>query len=71
MGCAVRAQTTSYPAVALIMEYKYKCDHCKKETTITKPMAQSERPEFCEICESELKRIYEAGMIKTNDGIKK
>ena len=53
------------------MTYKYKCDHCKKETEIIKPMAQSERKEFCEICESELKRIYESGMIKTADGVKR
>jgi len=53
------------------MTYKYSCPHCKKETEIIKPMAESERIEHCEICESELKRVYEAGMIKTNDGIKR
>ena len=41
------------------------------EVLIEKPMASSDRVEHCEICEGEMKRIYESSMIKTNDGIKK
>lgn len=53
------------------MTYLYKCPHCKLETEITKPIAEVDRIEHCHICESELNRVYQAGMIKTRDGVKK
>lgn len=53
------------------MKYTYRCTHCEKKTIIDKPMTQSDRVEHCEICESELKRIYESPSVKTNDGVKK
>lgn len=53
------------------MTYVYKCEHCGKEITINKPMSESDRKEFCEICENELKRIYTAGSILTGDGFKR
>ena len=53
------------------MVYRYKCPHCKLEAEITKTMAEVDRVEYCEICESELQRVWQAGMIKTGDGVKK
>lgn len=53
------------------MTYLYKCPHCKKETTITKAMMDSDRVEHCEICENELKRVYESPSVKTSDGVKR
>lgn len=53
------------------MTYQYSCPLCSKETEITKPMADVEREEHCEICESVLKRVYNAAMIKTSDGVKR
>lgn len=52
------------------MQYDYKCPHCGKEVTISKPMSESKRIEHCEICENELKRVYVAPGIATMDGIK-
>lgn len=52
------------------MTYSYKCLLCSKETEITKPMSDSDRVEYCEICESELIRVYNAPSIITNDGVK-
>lgn len=52
------------------MIYLYQCPHCKIEEEIHKLIAEVDRVEHCKICESELKRVYQAGMIKTGDGIK-
>lgn len=52
------------------MVYVYKCEHCEKETTINKPMAVSDRVEHCDICENELKRVYNSNSIITGDGFK-
>lgn len=52
------------------MTYKYSCPHCKLETEITKPMAEVDRVEHCLVCESELQRVWQAGMIKTGDNVK-
>ena len=52
------------------MIYKYKCPHCEKEVIINKSMSDSERAEHCAICESELKRVWEAPTITTGDGLK-
>ena len=52
------------------MTYSYKCPHCKIETEINKPMAEVDRVEHCEICESELQRVWQAPMVKTSDGTK-
>lgn len=53
------------------MKYDYKCPYCGKETTIDKPMSKSDRQEFCELCDNELKRIYVSPSIATADGIKR
>lgn len=53
------------------MKYLYKCPYCLYEVIIEKPMVSSDRVEHCEICEGELKRVYEPTSIKTNDGAKK
>jgi len=34
-------------------------------------MDESERVEYCEVCESELKRSYQSPMIVTADGVKR
>ena len=52
------------------MVYKYKCPQCEKQTEIKKPMSESSRVEYCEICESELVRVYSVGGIVTGDGVK-
>jgi predicted nucleic acid-binding Zn ribbon protein len=52
------------------MKYSYKCENCEKKTIIEKPMSESGRVEFCEICENELKRVYEPTTVVTADGIK-
>jgi len=53
------------------MKYLYKCPYCLYEVLIEKPMALSERVEHCEICEGELKRVWESPSVKTSDGVKK
>lgn len=53
------------------MTYTYTCQECKIEIEIMKPVSEVEREEHCNICESELKRVYNAAMIKTNDGVKR
>ena len=52
------------------MIYLYKCSYCLHEVKIEKSMANSDRIEHCEICEGELKRVYESPSIATADGIK-
>lgn len=49
------------------MEYLYSCSKCKKESTISKPMVESDRAEHCEVCDSLLTRIYILSSIKTGD----
>jgi len=51
------------------MTYQYLCPQCNKEHTITKPMLDSNRVEHCE-CGEVLRRVYEAPVIGTNDGMK-
>ena len=51
------------------MRYLYKCPYCLAEVTIEKPMAESSKVEFCEICEGELKRVYKVA-VSTGDGFK-
>lgn len=53
------------------MTYLYKCPHCKIGIEITKPMEEVDRIEYCHICESELKRVWESPSTKTGDGFKK
>lgn len=38
--------------------YDYKCNKCKKVTTITKSMSESSREEYCEECGEKLQRIF-------------
>ena len=52
------------------MIYLYKCPYCLNEAKIEKSMLDSDRIELCEICEGELKRVYESPSIATADGIK-
>lgn len=52
------------------MRYLYKCPHCEKEVTIEKPISESNRVEYCDICESELNRVWIAPTITTGDGLK-
>ena len=52
------------------MIYLYKCEKCKKEIEINKPMNESSKEECCEHCSEPLKRIYTSSTIKTSDGIK-
>ena len=58
------------------MKYLYKCvnGNCKennKVVEIEKPMTESSKEENCEICETELNRIYTSPGIKTaGDGYK-
>jgi len=52
------------------MTYVYKCDECNLVAHIDKPMAEVDRVEHCEICESELKRVYIVPAITTADGFK-
>ena len=53
------------------MRYLYKCPHCEKEVTIEKSISNRNRVEYCDICENELKRVYEAKSISTSDGYKR
>ena len=53
------------------MTYLYQCPYCLFEVRIEKPMALSDRIEHCEICEGEMKRVFEAPTIFTADGMKK
>jgi predicted nucleic acid-binding Zn ribbon protein len=53
------------------MIYNYKCPHCNYEVNIDKPMAESGREEYCEICEGVLERVYVSPVIFTADGMKK
>ena len=52
------------------MIYVYKCEKCEIDSEIEKPMAQSDRVEYCLFCGGILKRIYESVGIVTSDGIK-
>jgi len=57
------------------MRYLYKCSNDKcvnvgKTITINKPISESSKEEFCQICGSVLVRIYSVGAIKTGDGVK-
>jgi len=52
------------------MTYNYICPNCKMQVTINKSMQDSNRVEYCALCEHELKRVYQVPMIKTNDGVK-
>ena len=55
------------------MKYEYTCQNpkCKEGTIIIdKPMNDSDRVEICKVCNKELKRVYQASSIKTNDGFK-
>lgn len=40
--------------------YQYKCIKCDKDIVIQKPMKEATREEKCEVCESILKRVYDA-----------
>lgn len=56
--------------------YNYKCENkdCKdyeKEVSISKPMSESSREEFCECCDKQLNRIFNSYGLKTaGDGYK-
>jgi predicted nucleic acid-binding Zn ribbon protein len=56
--------------------YEYKCNNlkCKNHNvliTITKPMSECSKLEYCEKCKEELQRDYSGiGAIKTGDGFK-
>ena len=51
------------------MIYLYKCEKCKNEVEINKPMNEASKEEHCE-CGQSLKRVYTSSTIKTSDGIK-
>ena len=56
--------------------YVYKCvqgecDECNKEVNVSKPMMESSREEFCEVCQHEMHRVFTPSGIKTfGDGYK-
>jgi len=52
------------------MRYNYKCENCKKEQVVSKPMSESSRDEFCAECEAKLIRVYSVA-VKTGDGFKR
>ena len=52
------------------MTYNYVCPKCTMQSTISKPMSESDRVEHCELCKGELKRVWEVPSIKTADNIK-
>jgi len=52
------------------MIYEYKCEKCKKEFMIIKPMNKSNRIENCPTCKKPMIRIFSVYGIKTGDGIK-
>ncbi|WP_373074015.1 FmdB family zinc ribbon protein [Sulfurimonas sp.] len=53
------------------MKYNYVCDKCKKDIEVNKPMSESSRDEFCKVCETKMRRIYSAPVIRTADGLRK
>ena len=53
------------------MRYLYKCESCKKDVEVVKPMSQASSVEHCKDCNSVLIRIYTATSIATGDGFKK
>jgi len=53
------------------MTYNYVCPNCSLQVTISKPIIDSDKIEHCVACYGELKRVWEAPMIKTNDGVKR
>jgi len=50
--------------------YLYKCNKCKKEVAVVKPISDSGRVEHCEVCKNVLIRVYTASAISTADGFK-
>ena len=54
-----------------LMTYEYRCNQCNKEISIVKPMNESNTREYCDYCNKELKRVFVAPCIKTNDGVKR
>lgn len=46
--------------------YLYKCKDCNIEVTVEKPMKEYNRAEYCEKCNKELTRVYEATHNKWN-----
>jgi len=57
------------------MKYLYKCKNknCKnynKVIEIEKPISKSSNKEYCELCNSELQKVFIATPIKTNDNFK-
>ena len=52
------------------MLYEYYCEKCVKTTTVSKPMSESSRDEYCDECKKKIRRIFAAPSISTNDGFK-
>ena len=55
------------------MRYSYKCKNTKcviKVITVTKPMSQCSRVEYCNECGDKLERVYNTVGIVTGDGCK-
>lgn len=57
------------------MKYNYRCINLQcternEEITITKPLKDSDKIEYCEKCKEPLQRIFTTS-IKTSDGFKK
>ena len=46
--------------------YDYKCNNCKTEVTISKPMKESSNPEYCKKCNEQLQRIFTPNHNKWN-----
>lgn len=53
------------------MIYNYVCPNCTIQSTISKPMSESDTKEYCQLCKGELKRVWEVPSIKTNYGVKR
>lgn len=46
--------------------YDYKCDNCNRTVTINKPMKEAAKEEYCELCETKMKRVYQPNHNKWN-----
>lgn len=52
------------------MRYLYKCNSCKIEEVVDKPMKFAGEPELCMKCSKPMGRVYHPPSIKTSDGTK-
>ncbi len=46
------------------------CDNFQVEVDVDKPMAESDRKEYCEKCANEMNRVYKSFGARTSDGYK-